>query len=89
MTDDCKLPVLGPVRTVVASAPDREKVVWELWVDGQDHVAHNIADICYESGEMTIELFWPEALTEVRVSLNELLAALTASMEDFAGTRGL
>ena len=86
MRDDCRLPLLGHIRTVVASAPARENVVWELWVDDRHRVAHNIANVCYEGGELTIKIFWPRGLKEVRVSLDELLAALTAAREDFART---
>lgn len=84
MRNDHKLPLLGRIRIQIASLPDRENVVWELWVDDK-----NIAEICYEGGEMSVEIFWPVGQEELRVSLDEFLAALTAAKEDFVKTHGL
>ena len=78
--DDRKLPLLGRVRTRIASLPDRENVVWELWA-GND----NIADVCCEGGEPSVEIF-PARGRELRVSLDQFMAALAAARDDFATT---
>ena len=69
---------------MIASFPDRENVVWELWVDD-----NQIAEVCYEGGELSVEMFIPIRQKELRVSLDELLAVLTEAREDFARTHGL
>ena len=79
--DDRKLPLLGRVRTRIGSLPDRENVVWELWA-GDD----NIADVCCEGGEPSVEIFRPAGGRELRVSLDEFLAALAAARDGFATT---
>ena len=84
MRNDHKLSLLGPIRTQIASFPDRENVVWELWVEDK-----HIAEICYEGGEMSVEIFGPVGQEELRVSLDEFLEALTAAKEDFVKTHGL
>ena len=85
MRDDGKLPLLGRIRTLIASPPDRENVVWELRVNDKQ-----LAEVCYEGGEMSLEIFWLVGQQEaLRVSLDEFLAALTAAKEDFVRTHGL
>ena len=90
MENGPKLPLIGNIRTLIAGAPDRENVVWELWVDDKHHVAHHIAEVCYQRGELSVQLFGAgRDSKELRVSLVEFVAALTAAGEDFAKTHGL
>ena len=73
------------LRRRLVRPPDRENVVWELWVNDKQ-----LAEVCYEGGEMSVEIFWLVGQQEgLRVSLDGFLEALAAAKEDFVKTHGL
>lgn len=55
----------------IASVPDRENVVAELWVDDQQ-----IAEVSYEGGELAVEFYSASVPNQLRLPLDELLEAL-------------
>ena len=81
MTVGQKLRLSGSIWVQIASLPDREHVVWELWVGDC-----NVAEVAFEGGELTLEIWGPPEQREIRVSLDEILKALTDAKEDLTRT---
>ena len=84
MTIGRRLQLSGPIRAQIATVPDRENVVWELWVD-----RYQIAEVAIEGGELSVEIFMPQGLRGLRVSLNEILTELSNAKEDLTKAYGL
>ena len=63
----------------IASVPDREKVVAELWISDRQ-----IAEISNEDGEMRIEFYSAPGSTQLSLSLDDLLKALNKAKRNLA-----
>ena len=83
MTAGRRLRLSGSIWVQIASLPDRENVVWELSI-GRSH----IAEVAFEGGELSVEFFMPPGKRELRVSLDEILKALTDAKEDLTRAYG-
>lgn len=63
----------------IASVPDRENVVAELWVDDTQ-----IAEVSNEKNELRVEFYSAPIPNQLSVSLDELLEALAKAKRNLA-----
>lgn len=63
----------------IASVPDREKVVAELWVGDTQ-----IAEVSNENDEMRVEFYSAPVPNQLTLSLDDLLEALAGARRNLA-----
>ncbi len=68
------------IKIQIASLPDRENVVAELWVGNVQ-----VAEVSKEDGPLRVELYSPPGANHLDLPLDEFLDALQRAKENLAG----